>query len=192
MFEQFESYIHSKGTFTQDEIKLMCTLSVQKKLRRRQLLMHQGEVCRYKTFVTAGLLRTYSTKDDGTEYLMKFAAENSWCIDPESYNNQTPSRYSIEALEETEVILWTKESFEQLFEAMPHFKTISEKIITAAIDENQNRVLMHISYSAEEKYQEFVNTFPDIFNRVPLHMVASYLGLSRETLSRVRHAQLRR
>jgi len=192
MFEHFETHITSITSFTKEELRRMRLLSAEKKLRRRQLLLHEGEVCRYKAFVVKGLLKTYRKKDDGTEHIMKFAAENSWMIDAESFNNQTPSRYNIEAVEDTDVIVWPRENLHELFTAVPAFKLYSEQLITRTLEASQNRILMNISYTAEEKYQDFITSFPDIFRRIPLHMVASYLGVSRETLSRVRHAQIKR
>ena len=186
MFKHFEKYITEKAALTKDELQLARSLSTERKLRKRQLLLHEGEVCRYKAFVTKGLLRTYSIKNDGTEHIMRFSPENWWTVDPESFNSQAPSKYNIEALEDTDLILWTRESFMELCTAVPAFKSFSEKLISSAIDASQNRVLMHISYTAEEKYREFISSFPDVFGRVPLHMVASYLGVSRETLSRIR------
>jgi CRP-like cAMP-binding protein len=191
MFEAFEAYITSQGSFTDDELKQMRSLSAVKRLRRRQFLLQEGEVCRYKTFIVTGLLKTYRLKDDGTEYIMRFAAENSWSVDHESYNNQTPSKYYIEALEDVEMIQWTKENFDRLMDDIPLLKAFSEKIKANNLDASQDRILMNISYTSEEKYQQFLTAFPDIFRRVPLHMVASYLGVSRETLSRIRHAQLK-
>jgi len=186
MFQLFETYITTQASFTKEELALMRTLSTEKKLRRKQFLLQEGEVCRHKAFVVKGLLRNYHTKDDGTEYIMRFAPENSWTMDPESYTNQTPSKYSIEALEETEVIMWSQGSLEEMIAAIPSFKVYSDKIKERNHYASQNRVLMNISYTAEEKYQEFIASFPDIFRRVPLQMVASYLGMSRETLIRVR------
>jgi CRP-like cAMP-binding protein len=121
---------------------------------------------------------------------MRFSPENTWAMDHESYNNQTPSRSNIEALEDSEVMIWTKAHFEQLFEAYPAFKEFSDRLKASTFDANQERILMNISYTSEEKYEAFVAMFPDILRRVPLHMVASYLGVSRETLSRIRHARV--
>jgi CRP-like cAMP-binding protein len=186
MFEIFEAFITTEASFTKEELSLMRTLSTQKKLRRKQLLLHEGEVCRHKAFVVKGLLRNYHTKDDGTEYIMRFAPENTWTMDPESYDNKTPSKYRIEALEDTEVIMWSQGSLEEMIKGIPSFRAYSDKVKASSHYASQNRVLMNISYTAEEKYQEFITSFPDIFRRVPLHMVASYLGISRETLIRVR------
>ncbi len=190
MFEKFEQYILSKGDFTNENIRQMRATAVLRKLRRRQLLLAEGDVCRHKVFVAKGMLRTFRLKEDGTEHIMRFSPENSWSIDHESYTHGTPSKYYIEALEESEVIMWTKEQMEELFASIPLLKMFTEKFKEQSINESQQRILINISYTAEEKYHDFIATYPDIFNRVPLHMVASYLGVSRETLSRVRHAQM--
>jgi CRP-like cAMP-binding protein len=191
MFETFEAYIKTKVRFTPEELQLIRSMAIEKKLRKKQFLLQEGDVCRYKTFVSNGLLKTYLLKDDGTEYIMRFASENSWCIDHESYNNQTPSKYNIDALEASELVMWTKENFDQLLETIPAFKILSDKIKEVSHDANLERILMNISSTSEEKYQHFITSYPDVFRRVPLHMVASYLGVSRETLSRIRHAWLK-
>lgn len=191
MFEIFEAYITAKANFTPEEIKLLRSLSTVKKLRRRQLLLQEGEVCRYKIFVAKGLLKMSNVKNDGTEYVMRFAPEYTWTTDFDSYTNQTPSKYNIEALEETEVVLWTPENLHTLFDAIPSFRSYSEDLISKSLFASHERILMNISCTSEEKYQSFINSFPDVFNRVPLHLVASYLGVSRETLSRIRREQLK-
>jgi len=186
MFEIFEAFIAAEASFTKEELLRLRALSIEKRLRRKQLLLHEGEVCRYKAFVCKGLLRTYRAKEDGTESIMRFAPENAWSTDVESFNKQIPSKYNIEALEDTRVLLWSRESMEELVATLPAFKVYVEKLKENSLDASQNRILMNISYTTEEKYQAFVTAFPDIFRRVPLHMVASYLGVSRETLSRIR------
>jgi CRP-like cAMP-binding protein len=161
-----------------------------RKFRRRQLLVREGEICQHKIFVSKGLLRIYRLRDDGAEIIMRFAAESSWIVDHESYYHQTPTKYNIEAIEESEVIMWSRENFESLLLVVPVMRELAEQLRVASLHASQDRILMNISATSEEKYQEFVNAFPDIFRRVPLHMVASYLGVSRETLSRIRHAQM--
>jgi CRP-like cAMP-binding protein len=191
MFENFENYITANANLTTEQLRQMRSLAIAKRLRKRQFLMQEGDVCRHKAFVSRGLLKTYRLKDDGTEYIMRFTPENHWAIDHESYNNQTPSKYCIDALEDTEVLLWTKEDFEKLSASIPSLVSFSERLRSSSMDANQERILMNISYTSEEKYEDFINSFPDVFRRVPLHMVASYLGVSRETLSRIRQARIK-
>jgi CRP-like cAMP-binding protein len=191
MFECFEAYIASHAELTQEELKYMRSLATVKKLRRRQLLLKEGEVCRHKVFVAKGLLRNYRLKDDGTEYILRFTPENAWSIVHDSYTNQTPSKYNIDALEDTDIILFAREDFEQIMTAIPVIRAFSDRMRENSLDASQERIMMNISYTAEEKYEAFITSFPDIFRRVPLHMVASYLGVSRETLTRVRQARFR-
>ncbi len=187
MSKILEQYLENNiPGLTKEEISLICLKAAFKKLRKKQLLLEEGEICRHKVFVIKGLLRNYSMHHNGNEYVMKFTAENGWTTDPDSYNNRVPSAYNIEALEPSEIIMWTRDNFDELKSAIPLLATFSERIITANMSLVQNRILLNISASAEKRYLDFIETFPHIFHRVPLHMIASYLGVSRETLTRIR------
>jgi CRP-like cAMP-binding protein len=190
MFAEFETYIKEQADLSEEEIKLMHSLATEKTMRRKEFLFQQGEVCRYKIFVCKSLLRAYSTREDGSEHIIQFSAEHSWTTDPESFYNSVPSKCSIDTLEHSEVILWTRKDFGHLMTSIPALKAFSEALIGKSNIAIRQRVLSTISSTTEEKYEEFVKNYPDIFARVPLHMVASYLGVSRETLSRIRHTQL--
>jgi CRP-like cAMP-binding protein len=192
MFPVFESYIRSQTTLTQEELQLICSKAVEKKLRRKEVVLQEGDICRYKTFISSGILRTYRTKDDGSEHILQFSPEDSWAVDPESYNEEVPSNYYIEALEDSTILQWAKADFVELLHRIPAFKKFSEAIISANIYLNRQRVFSTISSTAEEKYDEFIQNYPGLLARVPLRMVASYLGVTRETLSRIRHAQMKR
>ncbi|UPK68158.1 Crp/Fnr family transcriptional regulator [Chitinophaga filiformis] len=191
MFDHFEAYITAYGELSKDELKYMRSLAIVKKLCRRQLFLKEGEVCRHKAFVVKGMLRTFQLKDDGSEHILRFAAENSWSVVHDSYNKQLPSKYNIDALEDTDIIMWKREDFDEIMSAIPIIRAFSDRLKENNLDASMERIMMNISYSVEEKYENFINSFPDIFRRVPLHMVASYLGVSRETLTRVRQARLR-
>jgi CRP-like cAMP-binding protein len=121
---------------------------------------------------------------------MQFSPENSWATDPESFDKGTPSNFNIEAIEPSELVYWTKNDLRQLVAAIPGLKSYFDKLISSSGYIFRKRILSSISLTAEEKYEEFVKSYPNIVARVPLHMVASYLGVSRETLSRIRHAQV--
>ncbi|MCF6406854.1 cyclic nucleotide-binding domain-containing protein [Chitinophaga filiformis] len=134
MFECFEAYITSYAEFTKEELKYMRSLATEKKLRRRQMLLKEGEVCRHKVFVAKGLLRTYSLKDDGTEYILRFTPENNCTIVHHSYNNQVPSKYNIDALEETVIVMWTREDFEEIMTAIPNLRLFAERLKESNMD----------------------------------------------------------
>ncbi|WP_462267128.1 Crp/Fnr family transcriptional regulator [Mucilaginibacter sp.] len=193
MFEYFECYIRQHvPKLTPEEINRIGQAAIMQKLPKKHLLIQAGEIYRYKILVLKGLLRNYSVGEDGTEYIMKFTPEQSWTTDSESYNKGTPSKYYVQAIEETEVMMWSHADFEHLRVNIPAINAFSESMMLSRINETQQRLLTSISASAEEKYADFISSYPGVARRIPLHMIASYLGVSRETLTRIRHAQLTR
>jgi CRP-like cAMP-binding protein len=159
---------------------------VFKKLRKRQYFLQEGDVCHSSTFVCKGLLRYYYVDNKGQEYIMQFAPENYWTSDRESMDSGMPSKYNIDAIEDSEIFLLKKEDFEMLRKTIPAFNDFVNETLKKNVMVLQERIHVSISLSAEEKYSNFISKYPAINNRVPLHMIASYLGLSAETLSRVR------
>ncbi|GAB2685717.1 Crp/Fnr family transcriptional regulator [Mucilaginibacter koreensis] len=192
MFTEFETYLRNQAQLTDAQLDLLKQTAVHKKVSRKQALLQKGEVCRYKIFIIKGLLRMYRTTHDGSEHIIQFCPDLSWTTEAESYNNQTPSQYYIDALEDSELLMWNKSDFDQLFVQIPTLKVYSERLISHTLVLSRNRVFNSISLSPEEKYDDFIETYPGLLARVPLRMVASYLGVSVKTLTRIRHAQLQR
>ncbi len=186
MFDALASYLIEKGGLTNDELKIVEEATVPKKIRRRQYLLQEGDISHFNSFVAKGCLRVYWVSKDGQEHIMRFAVENWWISDYESYQSGLPSKYNIDALEDSELLMIEKEKFDMLTATIPRFKELIERLMTKNFEAHQKRILSHISDTAEEKYDNFIKSYPTIYPRVPLHMVASFLGLSRETLSRVR------
>jgi CRP-like cAMP-binding protein len=192
MFEAFENYLREKAGLDAEEINAVREVSIEKKVRKRQYLLQEGDVCHYNCFIVKGCLRMYTVGEDGIEHMLRFAVENWWMSDRESYNNEIPSKCNIDALENCEVILIDKPDFIQLLTTIPKLKNFIDSLLARSYDAIQNRVIGAISYTAEESYNNFIKRFPDIFYRIPLHMIASYLGVSRETLSRVRSQSIQK
>ena len=186
MFEVFAQYLRKNALLTDAEIEQFHARATVKKLRKRQYLLQEGDVCHQNCFVAAGCMRLYRVGDRGTEHILKFAVENWWIGDYESYNSGNPAKNNIDALEDSELVLIKKNDLDELVNAIPNFRNFKERLDARSFDASQNRVLSSISDSAEKRYENFIKTYPDIFSRVPLHMIASYLGVTRETLSRVR------
>jgi CRP-like cAMP-binding protein len=186
MFEVFEKYLREWVTITDQEMEMIRAASVKRKLRKWQSILHEGEVWKIACFITTGCFRLYRFSPDGTDHTLRFGVENWWISDQESYNQDKPSEYNIEALAASTVIIWSREKWEELIKTIPALKLFNEKLLARGYETSQRRIYSLISSSAEEKYLEFQKTYPKVFNSVPLHMVASYLGISRETLSRIR------
>jgi CRP-like cAMP-binding protein len=186
MFPFLATYLIEKGGLTNDELSLVERVAIPKKIRKRQYVLQEGDVSYYNSFVVKGCFRLYRVGKDGEEHIMRFAIENWWISDYTSYQSGLPSKFNIDALEDGELLMIKKEQFDALVDTIPRFKKLIEKLDCKNYEVHQNRILSNISETAEEKYNNFIRTCPMIYDRIPLHMIASFLGLSRETLSRVR------
>jgi CRP-like cAMP-binding protein len=186
MYDLLYKKITETISITDEEFELCKTLFLPKKLRKKQYLLQEGDVCRYNTFVSAGLLRSYTVDDKGGEHILQFAFEGWWLGDIYSFLTGEPSVYNMEALEACELLLITKPSWELLLEKIPVFERYFRILIQNNLVATQRRLMGALSGMSEERYLNFVNNFPGSLNRIPQHMIASYLGITRETLSRIR------
>ena len=191
MFESFAVYLTEKASLTPEDLKLVEAVTVAKKLRKRQYLLQQGDISHQNCFIAKGCLRLYRIGEDGNERILRFGIENWWMADYESYNSGQPSKCNIDALEDSELLLIEKNELDALYKAIPKLQNFRVMLEARSFDASQNRILSIISETAEQRYETFIRSYPEIFNRVPLHMIASYLGVSRETLSRVRQQYVR-
>jgi len=143
MFEAFEQYLEKTiPGLSKEQLNLIRSKCVMRKLRRKQLLFHEGEINRYKIFVLSGLLRNYSIAEDGYEYIIRFADAGTWTTDPESYYGGVPSKFNIDAIEPSTIIMWNREDFDMLRQAVPVLNTYSETMMTQNMGLIQKRVLM--------------------------------------------------
>lgn len=176
-------------SISEDDFEICKSLFIPKKLRKKQYVLQEGDVCKYTIFVERGLLRTYTVDDKGNEHILQFSTEGWWVADLYSFFTNEPSMYNIDALEECELLMITRPSWEVLLEKVPAFERYFRILIQNNLIATQRRLMGSLSETAEERYLRFMSTYPDCMKRVPQHMIASYLGITRETLSRTR-AQL--
>ncbi|NTS39916.1 Crp/Fnr family transcriptional regulator [Flavisolibacter sp. BT320] len=186
MYERLYQNITDKIALTEEEFAYCKTLFQPRKLRRKQYLLQEGDVCRYQAFVEKGMLRSFTISDRGTEHILQFAPEDWWIADLSSYLTGEPSRFNIEAMEACEVLLLDRPSWDTLLQRIPRFEHFFRVLIQNNLIATQKRLLHSLSETAEEKYNRFLDTYPACRQRVPQHMIASYIGVSRETLSRLR------
>lgn len=192
MHPEFEKYLIANTSLTEDTIRNIGNTAINKTLRRNELLLQAGDICRHKVFIAKGLLRTYSIDANGNEHIVQFSPEHTWTLDVESYDKETSSLINIGATESTEVLLWTKDDFNRLLNEIPELRKLSQQIISRNIYYSRQRILTTLSGTPEEKYDDFIQRFPNLLSRLPLRMIASYLGMSIKTLTRIRHTQLHR
>jgi CRP/FNR family transcriptional regulator len=187
MYDIFQKYIDSKIVLSQEQSDWIRSLSVVKKNRKYQYLLQEGDICRHHAFVTKGCLRSYSVDSDGMEHIVKFAIENWWVADRDSLMSGEPAKLNIDAVEDCEVVLLTRQHFDLICQQIPAFNNMVNTILQSAYNALQNRVLAIVSLSASEKYEYFLQRYSDLALRIPQSMIASYLGMAPETLSRARN-----
>ena len=186
MFDLILKNISKHIKLTDKEIAFFTSVVISKKLRKRQYLLQAGDICRYEHFVTKGLLRAYNIDPDGNERIVMFAPEDWWISDLYSLLTETPSTLHIEALEDSEILCIEKPNLEKLYIGIPKFERFMRISFQNAFVSQQQRILSSISQSAEDRYASFISKYPALTQRIPQIQVASYLGITPETLSRIR------
>ncbi|NCD70112.1 Crp/Fnr family transcriptional regulator [Mucilaginibacter agri] len=186
MFEVFRKYLDSRISLTDEQFDRITSVATLKKLRKKQYLLQQGDVWRFNAFIQKGCVRVYTVDDKGLEHVLSFAQENWWTGDRESLLTGNPAKFNVDAIEDSEIVLIAKPDFDLICKEIPVFNDMVHDIIQRSFVASQNRIHASISYTAEEKYLDFVKKYPDFAVRIPQHMIASYLGVTAETLSRVR------
>jgi CRP-like cAMP-binding protein len=171
---------------TQKEIDYFTSVIQIKRLRKKQYLVQEGDLCRYESFVNKGCLRGYHVDEKGQEHIAQFAIEGWWISDMYSFLTATPARFNVDALEDSELSCLGKPSLEELYLQVPKFERFFRIILQNAFIAHQQRIIANMSKTAEERYLDFMNHYPQLEQRVPQHQVASYLGITPESLSRIR------
>jgi CRP-like cAMP-binding protein len=182
LFQKFDEHIQ----LTEEEKQLCKTFFTPKKLRKRQYILQEGDVCKYVAFVEKGMLRSYTIDEKGNEHIMQFAFEGWWISDHYSFLTGEPAVYNIDALEDSELLLISKQAEEKMLQKIPKFEKYFRILLQNSLIATQRRLISSLSQNAEERYSQLISVCPTIPQRVPQHMMASFLGITPETLSRIR------
>jgi CRP-like cAMP-binding protein len=158
----------------------------QKRIRKRQYLLREGDVCKYIGFIVKGSARMFTVDEKGHEHIIRFGLESWWISDHESLVNLTPSPYYIEMLEDSELLTISLPDARELRQKSRCFNLMLGVLDKFQAIAMQKRIHAAIGMTAEEKYYDLSATYPEFLKRFPMNMIASYLGLSPETLSRIR------
>jgi CRP-like cAMP-binding protein len=193
MHESLLQYIqnYSSLPLSQAEIETIKNSFIPKKLRKRQYFLQEGNVCKYGGFIVKGAMRQYSIDDKGAEHIVQLYIENYWASDRESAIMLTPSKYYIEAWEDTELLVITREEMLDLMQKIPSIAQMTRLMDERSFIASQRRLNSTISNTAEKRYTEFIDNHPQFIQRFPQHFIASFLGITKETLSRIRKQALK-
>jgi len=188
MYESLIKYFNGYTTppLTDDEINSIEGVFMPKKFRKRQYFLQEGEVCKYTAFIVKGAMRQYTVDDKGQEHIIRLYIENWWASDRESLMKEAASIYFIDAWEDTEALLITKNALTDLLDRIPALSQWMRSLDANFAIASQRRLNAAISFSAEERYRDLEKTYPEFLQRFPQHIIASYLGINKETLSRIR------
>ena len=157
-----------------------------RKVKRREKILSEGNICKHYSFIVEGCFRMYGVDDKGYQHNIQFAAENEWIADIGSFHTKKASQLSIESVEVSAILQIDQESLYDLYLQMPKLDRIFKVIIENKYVELQNRVLQNFSSTANERYLAFVDQYPTLFNRLPNAQIASYIGITPEFLSKIR------
>lgn len=186
MLDSFKNYFQSKNKLT-DEQFLSVSASLQfKTIEKGSILLQQGDICQYSFFVSKGLLRSYTIDENGKEHIIQFAPENWIISDRSSFYFNEASELFIDAIEETEIVLIDKNFINAAAEISTTFRQQDTVALHSHIRQLQKRVNLLLGATAEQRYLDFITIYPSLTLRIPQWMMASYLGATPETLSRVR------
>jgi CRP-like cAMP-binding protein len=182
IIEHFSNY----SPLNDSEILEIESKLIERKVKRRQFILQEGDVCKHIFFVVNGCFKMYKVDTKGNEHNLQFSIENGWIADLGSFHSQKPSELYIEALEQSTILQITRPDLIQLYTNFPKFDRIFRVLIENAFINLQKRVLQNISSTAEERYLDFLKSYPNLFNRISNVQIASYIGVTPEFLSKIR------
>ncbi|MEX2641086.1 MAG: Crp/Fnr family transcriptional regulator [Balneolales bacterium] len=186
MFDKLYESIQQNVSLTAEEWELCKYNFRPKRMLKRQFLLQEGDVCHRLTFAEKGALFSYSVDPKGGQHVIQFAFEGWWIADLQSFFTNTPSSFNIEVLEDSDLLIIDRKNHDMLLNEIPAYERYQRIILQNAYVALQQRVENSLGLTAEEKYARLIRKNPEFMNWVPQHLVASYLGISPETLSRVR------
>lgn len=185
----YEKILHNVGrhiSLTAEEQNHFTSLLKTRTLRKRQYLLQEGDIMRYECFVSRGCLRTYETDNKGQEHIVQFAFEDWWTGDLYSFLTGQPTCFSVDALEDSELLLIERQQLEQLYQDIPAFNKFFRILMQNSLIAMQRRISENLRMTAEERYRNFTTRYPQFEQRLSLRHIASYLGITPESLSRIR------
>lgn len=177
--------VETQAKLSAEEWELFSSFVEPSKLGKKDFMFREGDVLRYLAFVNKGCLRYYVVDPKGDEHIVYFAFEGWWIGDMDSFFQQKPTIYYMQALEDCELFLFNLKNFNRAIDETAYgqfFKKATAQSYTAT----QRRFAELNTLSAEERYLKLVASKPEIFQRVPHHLIASFLGIKPQSLSRIR------
>lgn len=179
-------YINKHVNLTAVEEAFLTSKVSHRKYLKGQYIVQQGDVCKYECFVISGCTKTFFVDEEGQEHIVMFAIEDWWASDLGSFITQTPADFSVQCIENTDFIMFSNDDIEDLYSEIPKLERFFRLIIERAFVASQKRLIRNFSLSAKDRYLYFKKQYPKIDQRIPQYMIASYLGVTKEFLSKIK------
>ncbi len=179
-------------SLTDSEQQHLLSFTKRAKYDAKTLLLKSGEVCTTSYFVISGILRSYTIDENGVEHVVSFACSGWFIADMYSYLSQRPGHLFIEVNDDSEVLEITRENQENMYREVPKMERYFRILIENSLVANQERLIDNLSFTAEARYDKFLNRFKDLANKIPQKQIASYLGITPEFFSKMKARMLRK
>lgn len=186
MIDRLKQYIANQVQVSEEELEQFSNLFKHKKVKKKELLLREGDICHFEGFVIKGLFRVYHVDQEGSEQILYFAQEDWWITDIDSFTNRKPSVLNIEALEDSEVLYVSEKDKVFAYDHFPWteklFRIMTQKTHIAL----QRRMIENLSKNADQRYKDFTERYPALLQRLSNLQIAAYLGITHEFLSKIR------
>lgn len=179
-------YINRVVDLTEEEEQVLTSLISSRRLLKGQYFLQQGDVCKFSGFVISGCTKTFYVDDEGQEHVVMFSIEDWWTSDMGSFITQKPADFNVQCLENTELIQFSYENQQKMMAEIPKLERFFRIIVQRAFVASQKRIVRSMSMSAKDRYLYFRNEYPKIEQRIPQYLIASYLGITKEFLSKIK------
>lgn len=179
-------YINKYVNLTKDEEELLVSKLGFRKYLKGQYVLQQGDICKHASYVVSGCTKTFYVDDEGQEHIIMFSIEDWWTSDMGSFITQTPADYNVQCLENTELIQFSHDAQDELFKDIPKLERFFRMIVERALVASQKRIVRNFSMTAKEQFIYFREQYPKMEQRIPQYMIASYLGITKEFLSKIK------
>ena len=189
MLEVLFAYFERTWTLTPEEKDLITSLVIPRALKKGEFLLREGDPVKYGAFIAKGFLRSFVIDNKGKEHIVQFAPENWWIGDKAGVSKDAKASFFIDAIEDSEILLMDFKAHMTMMEKSPGFASSFQAGMQKRGVAKDKRIVQSLSATAEERYNDFIATYPSIVQRVPQHMLASFLGVTPETVSRIRKQQ---
>lgn len=185
MSNELRKEIENIVALTDEEFEWVAAHFQERRFRKHQIIIHEGDYVKYDFYVAGGLMKSSHISPGGKEHIIQFATEDCWITDPQAFHSGTQATMTVECLEDTRVFAITLENREKLCSELQKMEYFFRKKATAGYITLQKRIQCFISSNAAHRYHSLLTQHPGLISRVSKSMIASYLGITRETLSRL-------